>query len=138
MSYSTVTINHALRIIHQPQSSENHQHRHIHVLKFPKEFNNYCSIVSCTTPLQLRSEKLLSMFCTHRILVQHMPEFKEQAKGVVWHIPNKYAQQMAEKSTVVSHFSSYLILPVYPPVFVLLMHRFHWVLYLKTRTNWTR
>jgi len=32
-----------------------------------------------------------------------MPEFKEQAKEVVWHIPNKYAQKMAEKSTVVSH-----------------------------------
>ena len=42
----------------------------------------------------------------HRILVQHMPEFKNQAKDnqakdVVWHIPNKYTQQMA-KSAVVS------------------------------------
>ena len=43
----------------------------------------------------------------HRILVQHMPEFKNQAKEVVWHIPNKYAKQMAEKSTVVSHGNSY-------------------------------
>ena len=32
-----------------------------------------------------------------------MPEFKAQAKEVVWHISNKYAKQMAEKSTVVSH-----------------------------------
>ena len=38
----------------------------------------------------------------HRILAQHMPEFKNQAKDVVWHIPNKYTQQMAQKSAVVS------------------------------------
>lgn len=46
---------------------------------------------------------LLPPICAHRILVQHMPEFKEQAKEVVWHIPNKYAQKLAERSTVVSH-----------------------------------
>ena len=38
----------------------------------------------------------------HRILVQHMPEFKNQAKDVVWHIPNQYTQQMAQTSAVVS------------------------------------
>ncbi len=38
----------------------------------------------------------------YRILVQHMPEFQKQDKEVVWHISNEHAQEMAEKSTVVS------------------------------------
>ena len=32
----------------------------------------------------------------YSILVQPMPEFKNQAKDVVWHIPQKYTQQMAQ------------------------------------------
>jgi len=50
----------------------------------------------------------------HRILVQHMPEFKYQAKDVVWHIPHQYTQQMAQNSAVVS-FNA-IVLQVPPPL----------------------
>lgn len=52
--------------------------------------------------------------CLHRILIQHMPEFKNQDKDVVWHIPHQYTQQMAQKSAVVS-FNA-IVLQVPPPL----------------------
>ena len=38
----------------------------------------------------------------YRILVQHMDEFKSQAKTVPRHIPSRYSKEMASKSDVVS------------------------------------
>lgn len=35
-------------------------------------------------------------------MVQHLDQFKDQAKDVCWHIPSKFAQEMSTKSAVVS------------------------------------
>lgn len=40
----------------------------------------------------------------YRVIVQHMDEFQGQAKQVVWHIPSKYAKEMATKTEVVTYY----------------------------------
>ena len=41
-------------------------------------------------------------FLYHRILVQNMEEFKDQAHRVIWHIVSKFQKEMSTKSKVVS------------------------------------
>ena len=49
-----------------------------------------------------------SISCDHtspiqfRIIVQHIPSFKDQAKHVDWHISSKHSLEMAKMSKVVS------------------------------------
>lgn len=41
--------------------------------------------------------------CIHcRILVNHLPQFKKEAKSVIWHIEHDRQEEMAKKSEVVS------------------------------------
>ena len=37
----------------------------------------------------------------YRVVVRRMPEFYDQAANVNWHIPCKYSDEMATKSTLV-------------------------------------
>ena len=62
------------------------------------------------------------------------------SEEVVWHIPSRYSEEMAQKSEVVS---IYIHIYIYIYRIELLhlnitMHRFHWVFCLKMKTNWMK
>ena len=48
------------------------------------------------------------LFAPIRILVTNMSQFANKRRDVMWHIPSRYEDEMAKKSTVVSCRYAYI------------------------------